>query len=308
MVDTPNLKVTHVEVGQLSKEATVNTGSDRFDLSNNDSVDVVTTAGGTIVVTEADYLDNVLLKLTGTPAGTYALDVPDISRAFMVNNTSGQTANVDTATGSTPVALLDGETGLFVVKGTVIKQIGASGAGGVVFGRQIEVWPASSMYFPTTQPAGTAAVREVTGDRPNVAYVPFISGSETRVHFGGLPFPNRYDQSTIRFQVGYTHLGTQTAGLDGVVWELKAVSIPDDGSFDVAFGTGVTVTLDRANGNDVHRTAESAVVTIAGTLGDGNSVFFQLARDTVDALDDLDIDAQLLWVRIIWDEDSAVDD
>lgn len=309
MVDTPNDIATHVEAESTTKVDEINAAFDAFDISINDDVAVVTTAGGTVTVTAADYLDNGLLELTGTPGGAFNLDVPDGKRRFVVLNNSGQTATIDTITGgASSISAQDGEAVLIHSTGTDLEEISRSTPTSGIFGRQIEVWPASSMWFPVTQPAGAAAVREVTVDQPNIAYIPFDSVAEERMQFGGVPFPNRYNQSTVRFQVGYSHDGTQTGGLDGVSWELKAVSIPDDGSYDVAFGTGINVDLDRADGDDVHLTAESAVVTIAGTLGDGNTVFFQIARDVAATEDDLDVDAQLLWVRIIWDEDAAVDD
>jgi len=309
MVDTPNDIATHVVAESTTKVDAINAAFDAFDISINDDVAIVTTAGGTVTVTATDFLDNGLLELTGTPAGVYNLDVPDGKRRFVVLNNSGQTATVDTVTGgAATISVQDGEAVFIHSTGTDLEEISRNTPTGGIFGRQIEVWPATSMYFPVTQPAGTAAVREGTANQPNVAYIPFDPTTEERMQFGGVPFPNRYNQSTIRFQVGYTHAGTQTGGLDGVVWNLAAVSIPDDGSWDVAFGTRVQVDLDRANGDDVHVTAESGVVTIGGTLGDANTVFFEISRDVVDALDDLDIDAQLLWVRIIWDEDSAVDD
>jgi hypothetical protein len=307
MVDTPNDIATHVEAESVTKVDAINAAFDAFDISVNDDVSVVSD-DSLVTVTSAEFLDNGLIVLTSGATGAWNLDVPDGKRRFAVINNSGHTVTIDTVTGGTTVAAQDGVAVLIHSTGTDLEEISSSTPTSGIFGRQIEVWPASSMYFPVTQPAGTAAVREVTVDQPNVAYIPFDPTTEERMQFGGVPFPNRYDQSTIRFQVGYTHDGTQTGGLDGVVWQLAAVSIPDDGSFDVPFGTRIQVDLDRANGNDVHRTAESGLVTIGGTLGDGNTVFFEISRDVVDGLDDLDIDAQLLWVRIIWDEDSAVDD
>jgi hypothetical protein len=308
MVDTPNIKVTHIEVGQTSKETTANTGFDRFDTSNNDFVDIDCSAGGTIVVTEAQYLDNILLRLTGTPVGAFFLDVPDGKRAFKVKNNSGQSATVETVTGGTTVVVANTASADIVSRGTDLEFIVSDTPGGALFGRMSEVFPAGAMWFPGTQPAGALVAREVSANNPSVPYIPFIDTSETRAHFGGVPFPNRWNGSTITFEVGYTHQGGQTGGLDGVSWELKAVAIADDGTFDVAFGTGVNVTLDRANANDVHRTAESSVVTVGGTPGDADTVYFQIARDTADVADDLNINAELLWVRIFWTEDAAVDD
>lgn len=309
MVDTPNNIATHIENDAIDKETSINTAMDQFDISNNDTADVDCSAGGTITVTATDYRGNIHLRLTGSPAGAFNLDVPDGKRFFVIQNTSGQTATVDTTTGgASTYDVLDTAKSIFQSRGTDLEEIVNSTPGSAIFGRRTEVFPAGSMWFPGTQPAGSVSVREVTGGQPSVVYIPFDSASEERVHFGGVPFPNRWDNGVITFQVGYTHAGGQTGGLDGVSWELKAVAVADDATFDVAFGTGVNVSLDRATADEVHVTAESANVTVAGSPADAYTVYFQLARDVADAADDLDIDAQLLFVRIFWTEDASVDD
>ena len=318
MVTTPNLVITHVEQSQANKETTINTALDRLDESANDSVDVVTTAGGTITLTEVQRLDNKLIRLTGSPGGAYNLDVPDGNRSLDFENASGQTATIDTVSGAAaPIALADNETVQIDVYGVEMALVGAIGdgtggaAGGAsAFGAKTEYIPAAAMQPSVTKPCSALVAVEGTAGRPNIHVRDFDDGvavtfEEAQFQF---VFPNRWNKGTITFQAFYSHAGTQTGGLDGVAWGLAAVQIADDAAWDTAVGTEIIVTLDRADGGDVHETAESAAVTIAGTLVDGSMCFFILRRKTDDGADDMDIDARLLGIRLFWTEDAAVDD
>lgn len=314
MTTSANLAITHLVAKQTDPETTVNAAINRLDLSNNDTVDVVTTAGGTITLTSAQKLDNILIRLTGTPAAAYTINIPDGNRALHFENQSGQIATLDTETGAAATLTLAHQDTMAVdVRGTNLTQIGATGStagASPTFGKQSEYIPAAAMQPSVTKPCSGLQVVEGTAGRPNVHVRDFDSGATVTLEEAQFQFvfPNKWNKGTITFQAYYTHAGTQTAGLDGVAWGLSAVQIADNAAWDVATGTEVVVTLDRADGGDVHVTAVSANVTVAGTLTDGNMVFFILRRKTDDAADDLDIDARLLGVRIFWTEDAAVDD
>lgn len=313
MPTSPNLSITHVEQSQVNKETTINTAIDALDNAMNDPVDVDCSAGGTITVSSTDKLENGLLRLTGSPAGAFTLDIPDGDRALSLENASGQTATIDTVTGTTTFALADNETVELKVRGTAFTIVGAigDGAGGTdlssTFGKKSEYIPAAAMQAAVTNGCSALAVVEGTAGQPNVHVRDFATATAETAQFQFV-FPNRWNKSTITFQAYYTHAGGQTAGLDGVAWGLSAVSVVDNAAWDTAFGTQVVVTLDRADSGDVHVTAESAAVTVGGTLNDGQMTFFEIERVVGDAADDLSIDARLLGVRIFWTEDSGVED
>lgn len=310
MVDTPNGIATHVEPESITKVDAINLALDRFDLSNNDPEDVSTTAGGTITLTDTQIKENILIRLTGTPAGAYTIDIPDGDRNLYFENVSGQTATIDTVTGAaTTISLANTETANIMVRNTNLSLIGEKGTGSGIttFGKKSEYIPAAAMQPSVTNGCSALAAVEGTAGNPNVHVRDFDPTTAEAAQFQFV-FPNRWDKSTITFQVYYTHAGGQTVGLDGVAWGLSAVSIVDDAAWNVAFGTQVVVTLDRANSGDVHVTAESAVVTVGGTLNDAQLTFFELERVVANAADDLNIDARLLGVRIFWTEDAAVED
>lgn len=126
----PNLglhtKGGHVTVGQNTKEDTSNDLDDLLDNSQNQTTAFVTTAGGTLSLATPQanldlYLDSGLIRLTGTPAGAFTIDVPDGDRKVAFENASGQAATIDTVTGATPtVAIPDGVTKLLQVRGIEI--------------------------------------------------------------------------------------------------------------------------------------------------------------------------------------------
>lgn len=172
--------------------------------------------------------------------------------------------------------------------------------------RHSEYIPAAAMQPAVTNGCSDLAIAEGTAGQPNIHVRDFDPSTAESAQFQFV-FPNTWDQGVIKFQAYYTHGGGQTGGLDGVAWGLSAVSIVDDAAWDAAFGTQVVVTLDRANSGDVHVTAESADVTVGGTLNDAQLTFFELERVVSNGADDLDIDARLLGVRIFWSTDARDD-
>ena len=58
-------------------------------------------AGGTITLTQTELNSGYVIKLTGSPGGAFNLDLPDGDRSTVIWNEAGQTATIDTVTGST---------------------------------------------------------------------------------------------------------------------------------------------------------------------------------------------------------------
>jgi len=131
MVDTPNLGITHITQGQAGKEVTANEAFDELDQAGQDTVDIVTTAGGTIVVTALEYTRNNVLKLTGTPAANFTLEIPNTKRRFVVQNASGKIATVQTATPSATQGVDNGILADLYCDGNLnVESVLSGGAGG----------------------------------------------------------------------------------------------------------------------------------------------------------------------------------
>ncbi len=113
-------------VGQGTKEATSNNLDDLLDNSSNKTSAFVTTAGGALSLATPQanldqYLESGLIRLTGTPAAPYTVDVPDGDKRIAFENASGQTVTIDTVTGAaSPVTLTDGATKIIHIRGIEI--------------------------------------------------------------------------------------------------------------------------------------------------------------------------------------------
>ena len=312
MVDSPNIELTHVEQSQIGKEASINLIADRADTSNNDTVDVVCTAGGTVTVTDPDKFDNILIRLTGSPAGAFTLDVPDGKRALHFENDSGQTATIETVTGAAAtINLTDGQTVAIDFVGTDYTVVGVIGDGtgvtGSTFGRVTEILPVEAWFagsHGSSNNPGALETLQGSANGPAVQGVPFDTTTEEFLHLK-FALPSRWDKGTVTFSTVYLHKGSQTGGLDGVTFDLRAVQIADGAVHDGTFGSPVSSSLDPGVLADaLWNTAESTAVTVGGTLADSLPILWAISRSG----GDLDIDAYLVEVHLHWTEDAAVDD
>jgi len=90
-----------------------------------------------------------------------------------------------------------------------------------------------------------------------------------------------------------------TAGLttETVAWGIKGVAIGNDGAVDSAFGSEITTSDTWLAQNDIHISAASAAITIAGAT-DTDYAVFNVARKV--ASDDMTGDVRLIGVRLIY--------
>lgn len=99
-----------------------------LDRALNTPRDVDCTAGGTITLSLDQMWASGFLRLTGSPAGTFTLELDDGNRDLSIENTTGQTVTIETATGAiTPPSLPDGEAFEIQERGTDITVVGSNG-------------------------------------------------------------------------------------------------------------------------------------------------------------------------------------
>jgi hypothetical protein len=198
-MSSPNLAIAHVAAAQNQKEVTVNDAIDKLDLASNDTVDIDCSAGST-TVSAADYRENFLIRLTGTPAADFTLTLPDGKRVAALHNTSGRTVTVRTATLGATVTLRSGELSIVGSRGTNLVALAASAVGGLYdFGMFIPGQPAASaMVFQFAVPraisfpvnlvgslarAGTAATSAASftlrKNGSNIGTIDFAAGTAT---------------------------------------------------------------------------------------------------------------------------------
>jgi hypothetical protein len=102
--------------------------------------------------------------------------------------------------------------------------------------------------------------------------------------------PQQWDEGTLTFQVEWSHPATTTNF--GVAWGLSAVAVGDAEAGDAAFGTEIIVTDTGGTTNSLYITAESAAMTVAGSIVAGDYVFFRLRRVPANGSDTLAVDAR----------------
>ena len=106
------------------------------------------------------------------------------------------------------------------------------------------------------------------------------------------------------FQAFWAPSNTNT---DDALIGLQAVSVANDATSDVVFGTAIYVT-DAGGGavEDVMVSPVSAAVTVASAAAD-TYTYFQVLRNATDGADDFTGDVRLLGIKIFYTTDAAND-
>ena len=115
-------------------------------------------------------------------------------------------------------------------------------------------------------------------------------------------FPKSWDAGTVTCQFFWSGIAATT----GVALNLQGVAFADNDSIDTAYGTAVAVE-DTAQGavEECLVSAESGAVTVAGSPGDNELVFFQLFRDV--SQDAMEEDCRVLGIKIFYTTDALND-
>ena len=152
-----------------------------------------------------------------------------------------------------------------------------------------EIWiPAGSFTSATTNGAEITS-RETTTNVVNYHYAAFDTATSEIAWFTWTP-PANWNAGTVRFKLYWTN----TAGLttETIDFDLAAVAFANDDALDTAVGTAQNVTDTWIAQGDLHITAYSSAITIAGSPTAGEEVHFKLSRDV--ASDDLTGDADVI--------------
>ncbi len=112
-----------------------NEADERITKATQQHIDIDCTAGGTIVVSSTNFLENCHMTLSGSPGAGFTLEVPDGDKKYAIDNTSGQGATVDTLTGAaSPITLPNGSVFHFQNNGIeIIKTADIGGTAGQLF-------------------------------------------------------------------------------------------------------------------------------------------------------------------------------
>jgi hypothetical protein len=276
--------------------------------SDGTNPNILTLPAGTVTTAGTQTLTNK--TLTSPIIGTSILDTNsnEVAKITATSSAVNEVTFVNAATGNNPSIDASGDdsnVGIALkTKGTGVIQ--AEDSGGNVSAVKIAgketIWvPAVAMYPNTT--AGAEAAQVELSNGPEIKVLDFDKDSDENAQFA-VAFPKSWNAGTVTFQAFFTATSTDTGT---VSWDLAGVALADNGDLNTAFGTAVAPTAKAHSGtsNDLDVTAESGAVTIAGSPGDDEYVFFQITRDVSD--DTLNADARLLGVKLFFTTDSAND-
>ena len=268
----------------------------------NPDIATLSFGDGDVTLTGTQTLTNK--TLTSPAIGT---KISDTNGAELINLTATSSAVneitvANAATGNGPIISSTGETNVDLnlnPKGTGVLK---SGTVAVKIAGKETIWvPAVSMYANTTNGAEAAQVELSNG--PEIKVLDFDKDSDEFAQFS-VAFPKSWNAGTVTFQAFFTATSTDTGT---TAWGLSGVAFADSGDINTAFGTQVVATAKAHSGtsNDLDVAAESGAVTIAGSPGDNEQVFFQISRDV--SADDLNADARLLGIKLFFTTDAAND-
>jgi hypothetical protein len=156
----------------------------------------------------------------------------------------------------------------------------------------------TSWKVTTTSPAGSGGQYESTSDKVNFALVDFDAAA-IEYAFANVILPPDYDAGTITYLAVYTHAASASTD-NKCVWGLSATSFAEGETLDLAYSAAVQSIGTPADNTAylLHKSAESAAVTIAGTPAANELCNIRLSRVATDGNDTLSVDARLIGVLI----------
>tara|TARA_R100000664_G_scaffold24940_1_gene34844 strand:- start:3804 stop:5036 length:1233 start_codon:yes stop_codon:yes gene_type:complete len=248
---------------------------DTVKVGDSGAAAVLTSNGaGTLTVTTGGASDLILNTNSGTNSGTITITDAADGDITIAPNGTGQAKAVDAADATGAIKIAGKET----------------------------IWvPAVAMYANSTNGAEAAQVELSNG--PEIKVLDFDKDSDEFAQFA-VAFPKSWNAGTVTFQAFFTATSTDTGT---TAWGLSAVALADSGDLNTAFGTQVVATAKAHSGtsNDLDVAAESGAVTIAGSPGADEYVFFQVSRDV--SADNLNADARLLGIKLFFTTNAAND-
>ena len=235
-----------------------------------------------------DTNSNELLKLTATGSAINELTLANAATGNgpVLSATSSSDSNVDININPLGTGVLKSGTAAVKIAGTET------------------IWvPASAMYGSTTNGADAQQV-ETTATRPDLKVLDYDASTAEYAQFA-IAMPKSWNLGTVTFQYFWAPSNTNTGNC---IMGLQGVSVSNDDTADVVFGTAQEVT-DAGGGavEDVLVSSVSSAMTIAGTPADDDLTFFQLYRDAADGSDTFTGDARLMGIKLFYTTDAAND-
>jgi|TARA_R110000782_G_scaffold194198_1_gene283787 hypothetical protein len=170
-----------------------------------------------------------------------------------------------------------------------------------VAGKESMWIPAGSMKPTVSNPCAVLVSVETTSGRPDMVVLDFDKDADEFAQFS-VAFPKSWNAGTVTFQFFWSGIAATTT----VTLTLAGVAFADNDSIDTAYGTAVAVE-DTAQGavEELLVSPESGAITIAGSAGDNELVYFRIGRDVSE--DNMAGDCRLHGVKLFFTTDAAND-
>lgn len=153
---------------------------------------------------------------------------------------------------------------------------------------------------------GCAALATVatSSNQPDLVTLDFDPTTQEYAQFSVL-MPKSWNEGTVTFIPAWSHPSTTTNF--GVVWNLQAVAVGNDDAIATSYGTAQTSTDTGGTTNDLYIGPESSAITVGGSPGSQEMVFFRVSRVTGDGGDTMAVDARLHGITLFITTDAGTD-
>lgn len=157
------------------------------------------------------------------------------------------------------------------------------------------LWIPASAWIPRTTTGCGVDSTELSTNKVNTDQLLFDTATEEYAQ-ALVMMPSNYNYGTITARFYWT----ASSGSGGVAFGLRGRAYADDDALDQAQGTGQVTTDTFIVADDLHVTAATSAITLAGTPAANRPVQFEIYRQVSNASDTLGVDARLLGVEVIF--------
>ena len=280
-------------ISSLVQDTTPQLGGN-LDVNGNDIV----SAGGADIDIIPDGVGDVNLG-----ADTVQVGDNNANATITTQGTGDLILNTNNGTNAGTITMEDGVDGNINIAPNGAGVVQGGGSAIKIAGLETIWIPAQALYATTTNGADGQSV-ETTATRPELKVMDYDAGTNEYAQCA-IAMPKSWNLGTVTFQAFWAPSNTDTGN---ALIGLQGVSVANDATADVVFGTAVDVT-DAGGGaiEDVLVSPVSTAVTIAGTPADDYLTFFQVYRNAAAGGDTFTGDVRLLGIKLFFTTDAAND-
>jgi len=150
------------------------------------------------------------------------------------------------------------------------------------------IYVPANVMTPTATDFATAGTHEYATNDVNLDYYSFDGATRQYIEYSRV-LDAQWDLSTIKFKFYWTPGASSCTAGDTVEWAVTAEAVSDDDPIDVASGVSQVVsdTVTAGKNGDMHITAATPALTVAGTPASGDLIHFKFSRN-VNGIDDME--------------------